>query len=383
MGNVAIRSVERRPVATPARPRIVWLALSEARGHLMRAQLAARLLAPEGIDVDIVTTGAEGVAFMAEFGLRATLISEAFSLAYDDRQNLARVKSRAIAMRYLFSPKGCLREMAWFDGYAANAAMIVNDSYHPALLMSCFANTQLSQRIVHVHGENMRRSVESTAGRGVLRSMMQTAFARSTRIEIAPDATDIGSSFAGGEIYRLPPLMPAPRPASVVRAELGVTSNDTLAVVYLNPYFRDPAIAQAIDDATRAGYMVYAVGEGFLGRPGWRGADPALADVVAAADVFISAAGMGAVSLAKAAGVPLIAIATDQPEQRANLAAADGMWTRIVELGPNTRQQLVAALAAVPSIPRSNNAELAVRRSRAQWSSTLRMLVDRNLSRKA
>ena len=45
----------------PARARIVWLAVAEGRGHLMRAQLAKSLLAPAGVDVDCVTTSDAGV----------------------------------------------------------------------------------------------------------------------------------------------------------------------------------------------------------------------------------------------------------------------------------------------------------------------------------
>src|SRR5688572_33319515 len=93
-----------------ARERIVYLAVAEGRGHLMRAQLAARLLAPEGITVDIVTTSDAGAAFAAEFGLRSPVLSHGYRLIYDDRQNLARLRTRAMALAYLALPTRGLRD---------------------------------------------------------------------------------------------------------------------------------------------------------------------------------------------------------------------------------------------------------------------------------
>src|SRR5687767_1589868 len=106
------------PLPRARKERIVWLAVAEGRGHLMRAQLAARLLAPEGIDVDIVTTSEAGVAFAAEFGLPSKILSTSFRLAYDERQNLARLRTRAMTMSYLLAPTRCLRDLSWLEGYA-------------------------------------------------------------------------------------------------------------------------------------------------------------------------------------------------------------------------------------------------------------------------
>ena len=39
--------------------RIVWLAVADARGHLMRAHLAQKILAPE-VQVEILTTSDAG-----------------------------------------------------------------------------------------------------------------------------------------------------------------------------------------------------------------------------------------------------------------------------------------------------------------------------------
>jgi hypothetical protein len=372
----------RVPSSSPARERIVYLAVAEGRGHLMRAQLAARLLQPEGIDVDVVTTSDAGVAFAAEFGLRSTVISESYRLIYDDRQNLARLRTRAMTMGYLFAPTRCLRDLAWLEGYAHDAALIVNDSFHPALLAASLVGTRLADRVVHVHGENTRRAVEDSAGRGPMRAMIRRALAKSARIEISLGVRS--REVEDGNMMRLPPLLPAPRDRAAVRTELGVPASKRLAVVYLNPYFKDAALAEAIDIAL-ADFYVHAVGEGYATRDNWRARDAALGDAVGAADVFVSAAGAGALALARATGVPMIALATDQPEQRKNLASIvdpGGAWREIVDLSGDVPAQLASALADLPETTSTGDAALAVRRARALWLQTLTSLVATNRSRK-
>lgn len=378
----AVTLAEDRTSPARARARVVWLAVAEGRGHLMRAQLAARLLAPADIAVDVVTTSDAGVAFAAEFGLRSAVLSRGYRLIYDDRQNLARTRTRAMAMRYLFAPTRCLRDLAWLEGYAHDAALIVDDSFHPALLAASLVGTRLADRVVHVHGENTRRAVEDSAGPGPMRAMIRRALARSARIEISLGVRS--GELANPRLIRLPPLLPAPRERAAVRAELGVAPGQRLAVVYLNPYFHDPALAAAIEEATR-GFHVHAVGEGYAARPGWRARDAALGDLVGAADVFVSAPGAGALALARATGVPMIALATDQPEQRRNLASIvdpGGAWRAVVDLAGDVRAQLAAALADVPEHARTGDAELAVRRARGLWLEALLSLVERNRKRK-
>jgi UDP:flavonoid glycosyltransferase YjiC (YdhE family) len=380
----AVTAVAGQVARDRARERIVWVAVAEGRGHLMRAQLAARMLAPEGIDVDIVTTSDAGVVFVSELGLPSTLMSTSYRLVYDGRQNLARTRTRAMTFKYLLAPTRCLRDLAWLEGYAQDAALIVNDSFHPALLAASLVGTPLGARVVHVHGENTRRAVEDTAGRGPMRAMIRRAFARSHRIEISLGVRSGDGEVATTGVTRLPPLLPAPRERAAVRAELGVPPGQRLAVVYLNPYFKDPSLAAAIEDAL-AGFHVHAVAEGFADRSGWRARDAALGDAIAAADVFVSAAGMGAIALARAAGVPMIAVVTDQPEQRKNLSSVNDpgcAWRRAVDLSADVRTQLDRALSELPATTSAGDAELAVRRARALWLKTLMSLVANNRQRK-
>jgi hypothetical protein len=366
------RSPEPRSLARGER--IVWVAVAEGRGHLVRAALAARLLAPAGIAVEVVTTSAAGAAFAAELGLAASVMSESYRLIYDGRQNLARVRTRAMAVGYLGLPTRCLRDLAWLEGRASGAALVVNDSFHPALLVASLLRGELGARVVHLHGENTRSALLDTAGRGPMSALIRRALASSRRIELT--LADVGR--ATSEVIRLPPLLPAPRDREQVRASHGVAPDARLAVVYLNPYFSDPALADALDrELAAAGYTVRAVGEGYAERPGWRACDAGLAELAAAADLFISAAGSGAIALARGAGVPMIALATDQPEQRKNLASAGGgAWREVIDLQArgDLGARVQSALARVPSSTAGGDSELAARRARSLWLATLTAL---------
>src|SRR5262249_25396322 len=122
--------------------------------------------------------------------------------------------------------------------------------------------------------------------------------------------------------FRLAPIVPRPeRTRGEVRAELGVCDGVPLAAVYLNPHFRDPSIAEALEEGLRRrGFRMHAVGEGYRGRPGWVGTDGRFGDVVHAAELFVSGAGMGALELARSSGTPLLVLLGDQPEQARNVA---------------------------------------------------------------
>lgn len=351
-----------------AAPRVLWLAVAEARGHLMRATLARELLAEAGIDVDIVTTSPLGAEFAATFGAHADVLPGNYRLVYDGQQNLARQRSRLAAVRYLAA--GCARDLDAIADRACGASAIVNDSFHPALLVATLGNSALGKRVVHLHCENTRLAVEATGGRGPLGLLVRRAMVRSRRIEIVvgDDADDelLGLPDAGGTV-RLPSLVALPRPRSVVRAERGVRAGERFAVVYLNPYFRHTALAAAIEGAL-AGYRVHAVGEGFAQRAGWVARDARLADAVAAADVFVSAPGAGSVTMARTFGTPHVAIATDQPEQRKNLDTCGVPAALRVVVGEgDLRARLASALAAVAAAPTPLDPSIPIRRARALW----------------
>jgi hypothetical protein len=165
------------------------------------------------------------------------------------------------------------------------------------------------------------------------------------------------------------------RDRDLVRAALGVPRSGRLAVLYLNPYFRDPALAAALErPLLDAGYTVHAVGEGFADRPGWVARDNALIEAVAAADLFVSAPGMAALGQVRTFGVPFIALATAQPEQRENLALLDGRH-RVVELGPALPARLTAAIDALAGAGPRPDPRLAVERVQTRWVEAITQLI--------
>lgn len=369
--------------------RIVWLAAADARGHLMRAHLVRGLLAPLGARVEIVTTSEEGVAFLAALGSPSELLSCHYGVAFDARQNMARAETEACILRYLLSPNRGARDLARLAERARGAAYVVND-FHPLLLLAGSRDGALPCPVVHVYGEHLWGAIEGhlhdrapafvdRAYTTLVRRLRDQAYARVEHSLAAPLA---GARDPQRRSYRLPPIVAAPRrSAAAARAALGLRRGERLAAVYLNPHFADPALAASLEAALRAeGYAFHAVGEGLAGRPGWRPYDPAFADIAAAADLLVSAPGMGAAGMARSFGVPLLALLTDQPEQRANaraLAACADAAIASVDLGapeplaPRLREAARAlAGRAAPACARPAAAAVAASIHR-RWTETL------------
>ena len=343
--------------------RILWLAAADARGHLMRAHLMRGLLAREGVEVTVITTSEEGRAFLAAMGTPAEILSCHYGVAFDARQNMDRERTEACVLGYLFRPGRGAADLARLAAQARGAACVVND-FHPLLLLAG-SGSALPCPVVHVYGENLWRAIEGNfdgrrpalLGRGYGAAVRALRDRAHTRVEHTLGVGLAGEHDPARRSYRLPPVIAAPRRAPAeVRAALGVGPRERLAAVYLNPHFEDPAVASAIEGALRAeGIRMHAVGEGYPGRPGWRPHDPSFVDVAAAADLLVSAPGMGAVGQARLLGVPFLALVTDQPEQRDNLRFLSGVRTSAAvalegdgSLGPRLRYAL-AGLSAVSS----------------------------------
>jgi hypothetical protein len=380
--------------------KILWLAVADARGHLMRAHLMRQILAEKGVKVDIVTTSPEGVAFLAALGTPAALLSGGHQIRCDERQNMRRGRTQAGVFRYVLSPARRLRDLRQIEELARGAALVIDDSLHPALLLAPLRRRPL--RVVHLYGENTLHAVEHALERRRRpllsrrpRSLLDEGCARAVRRVLGAAFGSIEHSLsapAAGEVdrasrrHRLPPLVAAPgRSRGEVRAELGVPEGARLAVVYLNPYFKDPALATALEQALRReGFFLHAVGEGFAGRPGWLSHDPRLADVIAAADLLVSAASMGSLGHVRLHGTPLLALRTAQPEQLRNLACwgeEGGLPIRQVDCGEGgaaldcALAEAIGALGAVERPARRDPGE-GVRALHALWAGTILDLLD-------
>jgi hypothetical protein len=372
-------------------PRIVWLAAADARGHLMRAHIARALLAARGVSADIVTTSDDGRRFLAALGTPSEVLSSHYGVAFDAWQNMDRRKTEACILRYVLSPARGIRDLRRIGELSRGAAYIVND-FHPLLLLAGAS----AARTVHVYGETLFQAIaHNFAGRApdafdrrfadLTCALRDRAFARIEHSLAAPThgvARRVDGSLA------LPPIVALPRRSRAeVRAVLGVGAGQKLAAVYLNPHFRDESLARTIEAELGArGYFVHAVGEGFGARSAFRACDGSFADVVAASQLLVSAPGMASCTQARLFGLPFVALATDQPEQRSNLAAlAEGGLAPVAAVDlvdPEVRASLGAAFgAAVDRAAKSatpipeGHALAAIENVHARWADVLTDLV--------
>ncbi|NMO17361.1 hypothetical protein HPC49_24085 [Pyxidicoccus fallax] len=299
---------------------ILYLAVADGRGHLMRAHLLRTLLGSRGIDVSLVTPSREGQAFLAALGSPSRLISAHFRLELGDRHVLDVRRTRARLLRYLL-PDRCGRDLRLLETWARDADLVVNDSLHPALLA---ATLERRMRVVHVTGENIWNTTLAQLeadSNGPLRRAMSAALRGAMTRAFGRIFHTLGTECVSDRTWWLRPLVATPsRSREQVREALGVGSRP-LAAVYLNPHYSAPEIAETLERALAArGVALYGVSEAFGGRQGWRARDARLAEVVHAADLFISGAGMAALEQSRAFGVPLLSLLGTQPEQLSNVA---------------------------------------------------------------
>jgi hypothetical protein len=318
------------PMHASAPLRILYLATADARGHLMRAQLLAQALRAKGAAVDVLTTSEAGRTFLAGFGIDALVLSPHYAMQFDSCQNMRRRDSAANVLRYMLHPGRMLRDVWRLRAAFARSDLVVNDSFHPALLLMGYL-PGWRHKVVHVYGGSLRRALEGTFD-GSLPRWAAALFRAAVSAQIDASHARLEHDFAyaepqlhPGRNYRLPtPVAIAPAQPAGLPCE---------AAVYLNPHFRDADLALALEQglAPLAGWL-HLVGEGYAGRPGWQARDAAWVDRAAQSRLIVSAPGMAALSVALVYRRPILLIVTEQPEQQANAARAAnlGLAHRVV-----------------------------------------------------
>ena len=246
--------------------RVLYLAVADGRGHLMRAHLLRQLFAGSGLAIDVVTTSPAGQAFLAGLGTPAALLPGGFALLFDDRHHLlARATERHLT-GYLASPSGLARDVVRLARLARGARFIVNDSLHPAALaLGAAPGFVRAPRVVNVQGENLWRATArnfdgrapawaSDAFRRLIEALDARAFGRITH-SLAPEDR-CGCRDGSGNRFRLPALTAPPRRTRAeVRGPLGLAATDRLAAIYLNPHFRDARLAACLEAALERGWL--------------------------------------------------------------------------------------------------------------------------------
>ncbi|HYH97338.1 hypothetical protein [Hyalangium sp.] len=337
--------------------RILYLAVADARGHLMRAHVLREHLSRVDVEVEVVTTTDEGAGFLHALGTPARVLSDHFQIEFDARHEMSRSRTERRLLRYFVDPDRLMGDLRRLRGLDDGFDLWVNDSLHPALLLWPSLSSR-APRVVHVMGENLwaaahqnfdGRLPEFVASR--YRAAMQALLDRSfARIVHSLQPEDRAGTCERPGAWRLPPpLAPLRRTREEVRRQLGLAPGQRLAAVYLNPHFRAEEIPRAIERSLAArDIALYGVSEPFAHRPGWRAADACFNEVIHAADVFVSGAGMGALEQARTLGVPLVVLMGDQPEQARNLASRQRTAEHLTAVVPvRALDGLATALATV------------------------------------
>src|ERR1700729_3800629 len=127
----------------------------------MRCQLLRHALTSRGHQVEVVTTSREGQAFLRAFGVKAALLSEHYRVEFDGRQNMRRWRTEWRLAQYFALPQRFARDLAWLKARASGADLVVNDSFHPALLTApLFRKGGGLPPVVHVYGHGLRPALE-------------------------------------------------------------------------------------------------------------------------------------------------------------------------------------------------------------------------------
>ena len=306
-------------------PRIVYLATADARGHLMRAQLLAHALQATGAQVQVLTTSDEGARFLAGFGIDAPVLSRHYAVQFDTQQNMLRRETDRNVAHYVFRPERMLRDIVRLRAWMRDADLVVNDSFHPALLFMGWMPFW-RRKVVHVYGASLRRALESNFS-GRMPGVVARVFGRIVAWQIERSRARIEHDFAYAEPqpdgrggHRLA------TPVAVVAATNDAMPEERDAprvAVYLNPHFEDTALADGLEQGlAAAGLPAHLVGEGYAQRAHWHAQDEQWVEVAARSAFIVSAPGMAALSIAAVYGKPILLLLTDQPEQAMNAGRA-------------------------------------------------------------
>ncbi|MDP9875829.1 hypothetical protein J2W25_000117 [Variovorax boronicumulans] len=314
-------------------PRIVYLATADARGHLMRAQLLTHSLRAAGASVQVLTTSDEGARFLAGFGIEAPVLSRHYAVQFDREQNMLRRETDRNVAHYVFRPERMLRDILRLRAWFRDADLVVNDSFHPALLFMGWMPVW-RRKVVHVYGASLRHALQTNFS-GRMPAWMANIFGRIVAWQIDRSRARIAHDFAYGEPQ--PDRRGGHRlatPVAVVGADRD--SHDDLApqaAVYLNPHFKEAALADGLERGLADAHMqAHLVGEGYAQRAGWHAQDEHWIERAARSAFIVSAPGMAALSVAAVYRKPILLLLTDQPEQAINAqrAAQMGLHHRIV-----------------------------------------------------
>lgn len=316
--------------------RLLYLAVADGRGHLIRAAQLRKLLGKHGISVDVLTTDAAGQAFLDELGVKADRLRGGYSLHFNATQNMDLPRAQRSLLGYLLTPWRCLRHALWLKVLSWKYDHgIVNDSLHPAPLL---AAALFGVKVTNVVGEHILSTTEDQLqSHWVMKRLFHWAMRKCKTVVHVTGTEPVGN--------QLPTLIPRPK------RRAGLPS--PLAAVYLNPLWADDTVGMNIVAACEHwGYTVVGVSEALAGRiyGRWVDVDPDFCDVIFAADIVISTPSAATLTQVMTFGKPFIALTSNQPEQERNLAAVADC-DHIIAVDPLNRRALTDAVGSLMCKP--------------------------------
>ena len=356
--------------------RIVYLATADARGHLMRAQLLVHGLRAAGAQVQVLTTSDAGQAFLQAFGIEAEILSRHYGVQFDAQQNMLRAATDSNVAHYVFRPTRMLRDIARLRAIFRTADIVINDSFHPALLFMG-AMPHWRRKVVHVYGGSLRKALASNF-EGRLPPLLARAFSAIVGWQIDSALCRIEHDFA----YKLPDTIArslhVQLPTPVLVADGHAHAAEAVAV-YMNPHFKDLALADALTEGlAHAGAHTHLVGEGYAGHGAWQGIDANWVSCAAQAPFIVSAPGMAALSIALVYRRPILLVLTDQPEQARNAAQAAqlGLVHEVVVWRGDAATFGKAVASAASRLMRTPGTQAASEAGRTQAQARIKVWVD-------
>jgi hypothetical protein len=260
------------------------------------------------------------------------VLSRHYAVQFDREQNMLRRETDRNVAHYMFRPERMLRDIVRLRGWFRGADLVVNDSFHPALLLMGWL-PGWRRKVVHVYGASLRHALETNFS-GRMPGPIARVFGRIVAWQIDRSRARIEHDFAfdapshdGRGRHRLA------TPVAVVDAVDRSDAAQRVAAVYLNPHFEAPALADGLEQGLAgAGLAAHLVGEGYAHRPHWHARDEHWIETAAHSAFIVSAPGMAALSIAAVYRKPILLLLTDQPEQAINAgrAAQLGLAHRVV-----------------------------------------------------
>ena len=326
------------------------MATADARGHLMRGQLLYHALRARGAEVSVLTTSDAGKDFLAEFGVPSEVLSRHYAVLFDKRQKMRIWATDLRIATYFFLPWHMLRDIRCLSQQIAGVDLVVNDSFHPALLVMG-GLSPWRRKTIHVYGWSLRESLQQNF-MGRMLGPWAHFFHWWVGFGLSRARGRLVHDFAFQVPEQVDPSLPEhqlPTPLALIEEGQSLQPARKVAV-YLNPHFSDPALAEALERGLQEaiapsadGYHrdlgdesgesdIFFLGEGYAGRPGWHPYATDWIEIAASAEVLVSAPGMAGLAAASALDKPIILVVTAQPEQQRNAlrAASLGLRHRVV-----------------------------------------------------